>query len=276
MGKGATGRHFSTATTKHNHFILWVAFFPKEWQGTSPIVTVPMSNAACGDSWTVPPPPPPPPPYLVYREDTSKNHPGGIKGRNIKPKVVYHHANPANTQRCFLRLFRKYQSLCPADAPADAFYLHPARNPTEHCWFSCRPLGNHPLSQTVGRMCKAAGIEGYRTNHSLRATSSSRLYQAGVEEKLVMERSGHRSVEGVRSYKRTSDDQRRALSDILNRAPKTARTTDPLPAPPTTTPLPLPPRSITTERSPQPPTQASLLNSWPSDQFISCTFNFNK
>ena len=31
-----------------------------------------------------------------------------------------------------------------------------------------------------------------------------------------MERTGHRSLEGVRSYKRTSDDQREALSDIMN------------------------------------------------------------
>ena len=43
----------------------------------------------------------------------------------IKLKIVYHNANPANPQRCFVRLFRKYQSLCPADAPADAFYLQP-------------------------------------------------------------------------------------------------------------------------------------------------------
>ena len=32
-----------------------------------------------------------------------------------------------------------------------------------------------------------------------------------------MERTGHRSLEGVRSYKRTSEEQREALSDILNR-----------------------------------------------------------
>ena len=63
-------------------------------------------------------------------------------------------------------------------------------------------------------MCKAAGISGYKTNHSLRATTATRLYQAGVEEQL--ERTGHRSLDGVRSYKRTSDEQRVALSDILN------------------------------------------------------------
>ena len=32
-------------------------------------------------------------PYLKYVEDVSKNRPGGIKWRKIKPKIVYHHAN---------------------------------------------------------------------------------------------------------------------------------------------------------------------------------------
>ena len=77
-------------------------------------------------------------------------------------------------------------------------------------------LGHTTLAKTVTRLCKLAGIEGYKANHSLRATTTSRLYQSGVDEQLVMERTGHRSLEGVRSYKRTSDVQREALSDILN------------------------------------------------------------
>ena len=88
--------------------------------------------------------------------------------------MVYHHQNTANPQHCFIRLFKKYFSLCPADAPADAFYLQPSRMPMETCWFSRRALGYHPLSITVARICKAAGIEGYKTNHSLRATSTTR------------------------------------------------------------------------------------------------------
>ena len=51
-------------------------------------------------------------------------------------------------------------------------------------------------------------------NHSLRATAATRLYQSGIDEQLVMERTGHRSLEGVRSYKRTSDTQREVSSDI--------------------------------------------------------------
>ena len=96
-----------------------------------------------------------------------------------------------------------------------------SRAPTPTCWFSKYPLGNTTLGKTVARLCKLAGIKGYMTNHSLRATTTNRLYQSGVDEQLIMERTGHRSVEGVRCYKRTSDAQREALSDILNGAKKT-------------------------------------------------------
>ena len=76
-------------------------------------------------------------------------------------------------------------------------------------------FGPHDTSED-GRICKNAGIPWHKTNHSLRATTATRLYQSGVDEQLV-ERTGHRSLDGVRSYKRTSASQREALSDILNR-----------------------------------------------------------
>ena len=67
-------------------------------------------------------------------------------------------------------------------------------------------------------MFKECGIQGYKTNHSLRATAASRLYASGMDEQLVMERTGHRSTEGVPSYKRTSMQQKQEVSDILNMA----------------------------------------------------------
>ena len=33
---------------------------------------------------------------MKYTEDLSKNHPGGLKGRNITPKIVIHHQNLEN------------------------------------------------------------------------------------------------------------------------------------------------------------------------------------
>ena len=139
--------------------------------------------------------------YIVYREDISKNHPGGLKGRKQKQKVVIHHANTDNPSRCFIRLFKLYNELCPVDRPHDAFYLAPLKNYTPDCWFSRSPVGQNTLKNFLGNVCKEAGILGFKTNHSLRATAATRLYASGIDEQLVMERTGHRSIEGIRSYK---------------------------------------------------------------------------
>ena len=96
--------------------------------------------------------------FLKYTEDVSKNRQGGLKGRNIKPKVVYRHANVDNPQRCFIRLFKRYMQLCPTDAPTHAFYLQPARSPSSTTWFANRPLGHIPLRQTLTKICKSVGI----------------------------------------------------------------------------------------------------------------------
>ena len=153
--------------------------------------------------------------FLRYRGDISKNRPGGLKGRKIKPKVVVHYSNPENPQRCFVELFKRYNSLCPHDRPSNAFYLSPLTKPKQDCWFSRAPLGHNTLKNIVKNMCKKAGIQGFKTNHSLRATAATRLYSSGVDEQLVMERTGHRSIEGIRGYKRTSLEQQENISDML-------------------------------------------------------------
>ena len=154
-------------------------------------------------------------PHLLYTEDISKNRPGGLKGRKCKPKVITHYANLEDPSRCFVRIFKMYNSLCPPDRPHDAFYVSPLKQPKQDCWFSCVPVGRNKLAN-VSTMCKQAGIGGCKTNHSLRATAATRLYSSGIDEQLVMERTGHRSAEEVRSYKRTSSEQQEAVSDILS------------------------------------------------------------
>ena len=46
------------------------------------------------------------------------------------------------------------------------------------------------------------------------------LFQPGVDKQLIMERAGHRSTDGIRTYKRTSAEQQEAISDILSRSKK--------------------------------------------------------
>ena len=162
-------------------------------------------------------------PYLEYTEDVSKNRQGGLKGRKLKPKVVRHHDNPSNPDRCFVKLFKSYQSVLPVNRPNDAFYFHPLPKPRDGCWFTTKPIGHNDLQGTVARLCANAGITGFRSNHSLRATTATRLYQGNVDEQLIMERTGHRSLKGVREYKRTSDKQKEHLSDLLNSTSETRK-----------------------------------------------------
>ena len=52
-----------------------------------------------------------------------------------------------------------------------------------------------------------------------------RLYNNGVPEELIMEWSGHLSVEGIRSYERTSDAQRQLVSKVLSDSSASSKTT---------------------------------------------------
>ena len=73
-------------------------------------------------------------------------------------------------------------------------------------------------------MCREAGIEGNITNHSLRATSATQMYDKGVPEKIIQERTGHRSLEALRMYERTNEHQHQAVSAILS-APSSSSST---------------------------------------------------
>ena len=77
--------------------------------------------------------------YLLYVEDSSKNHQGGLKQRKVIPKRVKHFANTENPGRCFVRIFELYLSRLLKDAPNNSFYLKPlikySQSP-EAMWFS--------------------------------------------------------------------------------------------------------------------------------------------
>ncbi|KAL5012557.1 hypothetical protein ScPMuIL_011108 [Solemya velum] len=117
--------------------------------------------------------------------------------------------------RFVVKLYEKYTSKSPV--VVGALYLRPLKKPQQgddRFWYMQIAIGAHTLSKTVPRLCEEAGLEGYFTNHSLRASCASRLFENGVDEQLIMERTGHRSL-AVRQYKRTSNKLVRSVSDIV-------------------------------------------------------------
>ena len=127
----------------------------------------------------------------------SKNQSGGLKGHKIQPKIVQHHDNPDNPDWCFVELSGSTKVgahqidprilLTPASFQGDLYML-----------VSNKPVGHNKFEGTVVRLCKAARIPGYCTNHSLRATAATQLNNAGVDEQQVME------LVAWREYKATS------------------------------------------------------------------------
>ena len=124
----------------------------------------------------------------------------------------HNYENKENPERCIVRLYEKYVSHRPTDPKCSpAFYLRPLVKPTSNVWYSCQPVGINNLSKTVARLCQQAKLPGFRSTILL-----EQLYKNDFDEQLVCETTGHRSS-AVRAYKRTSDGQKKSISNALYR-----------------------------------------------------------
>lgn len=86
----------------------------------------------------------------------------------------------------------------------------------DELWFERSPIGHNLLQSRFKEMCKQAGLVGNFTNHSIRATAITRMYDSGLAEKMIMKRSGHRSSEGVRAYQRENASAVVKVSNALS------------------------------------------------------------
>ena len=60
-----------------------------------------------------------------------------------------------------------------------------------------------------------AGLSGRKTNHSLRATGTTSLFNASVPKKIIQKTTGHHSLTALRSYERVSKDQQEAVTRVM-------------------------------------------------------------
>lgn len=60
-------------------------------------------------------------------------------------------------------------------------------------------------------MYQEAGLEGNISNHSLRATLATQMFEMGVPEKVIQERTGHGSLDDLRTYERTNNEQHKQV-----------------------------------------------------------------
>ena len=71
------------------------------------------------------------------------------------------------------------------------------------------------LQQIVKQMFPDANIEGNFTNHSLRATCATQLFDSRVSEALVQKQTEHKSIESLSLYEPVTNKQRKVVSDFI-------------------------------------------------------------
>uniref|UniRef100_A0A1X7USH0 ZMYM2-like/QRICH1 C-terminal domain-containing protein n=2 Tax=Amphimedon queenslandica TaxID=400682 RepID=A0A1X7USH0_AMPQE len=157
--------------------------------------------------------------YYWYTEHGSKNNLGGVKQvRKRQPnKVVKHFTNPSLGYRCLVCLLDLYISKTtqfkPDSSDSDTFYLRLmiedySCDDSEKQWFYVCAIGHNTLKGMVKGMCKDAGISfEEKSNHSLCAASATRMMDAGLQEKVIMDRTGHHSLDGLKPYSSITDLQ---------------------------------------------------------------------
>ena len=160
---------------------------------------------------------------VEYTEHGSKNRPGGRQQLNLDNKCITQYACPQLGERCHVYLLKLYVSKLPEKAfERDVFYMKPVANlpvsPSDP-WYCNSPLGHNTLSKFLKVILGDAGIDtAKKSNHSLRATGISHMFKANVPDKLIMERSGHLSRDGIASYERTTPEQQKAVCSTLTSA----------------------------------------------------------
>ncbi len=135
--------------------------------------------------------------------------------RKWQPKIMKALGN-SDPSRNIMLLYDKYMSLLPPDPKCNALYKYelPPGKVTAHTWYQDCPLGVNAVSKVVNTLMSRAGIPGRFTNHSLRVTVVTRMFNAGIKEQVIKECTGHKS-DTVWAYKRTSDS-------VLEQAEKAA------------------------------------------------------
>ena len=99
-----------------------------------------------------------------------------------------------------MKLYKKYISHVPSETSDNSFYLRPLPKRKGNIWYYRKVAGRETLGNVVKKVMGKAGFDGHFTNHSLRRSCVTNLYDNGVPEQVIQETTGHRSVEGVRVY----------------------------------------------------------------------------
>ena len=131
--------------------------------------------------------------YYEYKEFITKITNTDSKMSISKTKLQSGFSLPGNN-RCIVKLLDKYLSLLPPENTP----VHESKEKftvdVSVSSFTNQRVGINSILNILSELSKKSGISVRYTNHSLQATAITRMFNAVVEEKIIAEKSGHRSL----------------------------------------------------------------------------------
>ncbi|CAC5388409.1 unnamed protein product [Mytilus coruscus] len=90
------------------------------------------------------------------------------------------------------------------------------RDVKDGIWYRKQAMGKNTLSDFVKTMCEEAGVQGRKTNHSVRKTTFTALAHEKIPPAQIMQISGHKNVQSINEYCSASLNQQQEMSHILS------------------------------------------------------------
>ncbi|RHZ87868.1 hypothetical protein Glove_29g82 [Diversispora epigaea] len=150
---------------------------------------------------------------LKFSRYTSKNNQRGL--HNGSAHIITIPADSGSYSD--IKLYLSKRPIC----EESSFYLQPNSNwLATSIWYKSNHIGKNKLSkfmQDIGRQTQIDISFDVLSNHSGRKTAAQYLQDNNVPEQAIMELTGHKSVEGVRAYKKINEEQKSfTINTLIN------------------------------------------------------------
>jgi integrase len=159
--------------------------------------------------------------FVEYDRLKTKNNLGDaasvtLRANSTKPRIFV----TAGTADCsnLVYLLRAMTAARPSDFKDDSLFLRPkAKLSASGTGFDRKAVGEQWLKTFVRDLAIRAGLDNPQrfTNHSLKKTLITRMFDAGIDEKSVMLQSGNRSSKSLQQYRTGSLTSQLATSDAI-------------------------------------------------------------
>ena len=154
--------------------------------------------------------------YYKYTEFISKNNQHRFKDLNTTSKVARAYAQ-VDSQHCVVKLLDNYLAKLPPGS--SHFYMRPLDSvPANNSkpWYTKQRVGINKLKEVLPALSMEAGCQVRYTNHSLRATAATRMFSGGVPEKLIADKTGHRTLQALRRYEKTDPVMEKYVDAVIS------------------------------------------------------------